>query len=627
MVFCFVLCCLVNCNLIGCTGLLDKKRMIILTCLLVAAVFCSGNTIPHKNFVQSCRNVSLVQCAQYNHSTYAVDNVQDAFRDVEPLFSSGCSNYIRELVCFMLEPTCHGHTFYDNGSDMSVTFNFKVLVCKEFCETVKQECDRHGPFWISALNCSSLPSKPLMDSDETCLIPPEYTNNTNNTNTRTSDNITPTPTIQGMGKTTASTTTARGTTTASTTTVRSTTTASTTARSTITTPITTPTTNPITDKSNASEAPVTVCPGRLVPYQGASYGNVDNCAAPCHYLYEEDQLSSGLVTFLFVLWTILSSLAVVSFISFLLTWKHYSHIERPYHFLALCHALMLFAFLIRLCSGHDAMVCDTRHRTINDTALVKEDLGNASCTVVFIIVYYSIMAISMWLVNLSIALCTRTMSKWKGYLFVGYHLSGWGIPLIFVIAVCAQRLASGDSLLGMCQVDSEYLLVIFIPIMVCVGLSFILMLLVIMQMLFCSQTCVESVQHKHPGRFLRSLMFGVIVLIEISIIAILYLVEYVTYEHWQLYYTDCVEPSSQKAAVDCPTRTFTKPSYAIPIIRYSLISLVGAVSIVWPLVRKVTWKSWKDSASLLYRKIVNSFRYFRRCSWRNKSAVIVQLVS
>lgn len=595
MVFCFVSCCFVNCYLIDCTGLLDKKRMIILLLLVIAALLSSGNPIPDDHLVSNCHATRIPECAEFNHTTIPgldYDDISDTFNDIDRLFHSECSAYIQYLVCFMLEPTCHEHLYTNNVTNERIYHRFIGHVCMEFCYAVQQECQLYAAYWTSALNCSELPLKSSM----MCFTPDGYNETDDNT---TSHNTTTAPTTVNTTTTNADTTT------------------TTTNADTI--PTTTPTAD--SDNNDATKTPVRTCPGQLVVYQGASYGGIDNCAAPCHYLYEEDRYSSGLVTFLFALWSVLSLLAFISFLSFLLTWKHYSHIEHPYHFLALCHSPMFLAFLIRLGSGHDGMVCDTRHNNINNTALITEDGSNAACTAVFIIVYYCIVAIGTWLVNLSIALCTRTLYKWKNYLLVGYHLSGWGIPLIFVITACILKMMSGDSLLGMCQLDNQYLIMLLVPTMACVGLSFILLLFAVMQMLFCSQVCVE-VQHKHPGRFLRSLIFGVFVLIEISVVAVLYLIEYVMYNYWETSYVEC--EASPTPEPDCSTRTFSRPSYAIPILRYSLISAVGAVSIVWPLVRRVTWKSWKDSIYLLYRKVVNSFSV---CSWRSKSAVIVQLVS
>ena len=571
--------------------------MTILILLVIAAVFSAGNTIPFDHHVNgNCQNVTIPECAVFNYSTIPQTPEQDvasSFRDVRRLFTSGCSDHIQILVCFLLEPTCHEHHYYMdnmNGTMSRMTITFKAFPCRSFCERVQQDCELYAAFWTDAMNCSGLPS------NGTCFTPhidpttsPPATNDTPINTDDVSTTIEPSPTE----------------------------------------PTSTTTQSPtvVTARTNATPIPVDTparCPGRLIPYQGVSYGGIDDCAAPCHYLYEEDRFSSGVVTFLFVLWTVLSVLAICSFLSFLLTWKHYSHIEHPYHFLALSHALVFLALVIRLGSGHDGMVCDGRYRTTNDTALVTEDVSNASCTAVFVIVYYSVVAISTWLVNLSFALCTRTLSKWKNYLLGGYHLTGWGIPLIFVIIASALKMASGDSLLGMCQVDNQYLVMLLVPTMVCAGLSFLLLLFAVCQMLFCSQACVE-VQHKHPGRLLRSLIFGVIVLIEISVIAVVYLIEYVTYEHWERYYTECV--ATERPNSDCRSRTFTKPNYVFPIIRYSLISLIGAASIVWPLGRRVTWKSWKDSAHLLYQKLVMSFHFLRQCSWRNKSTVAVQLVS
>ena len=591
MVFSFVSCCFVNWYLIDCTGLLDEKRMIILLLLLFAAVFGSGNTIPPEDIIMgSCQNTAITECKKFNHTTKPdlnYDEITRDFRDIEPLFSSGCSEHVQFLACFMLEPTCHEHLYdmYGNGSQSVISF--LAYPCRDFCEVVRLECLSYGAFWTDALNCNTLP-----DGDA-CFNPDPGTTD----NITIANNTTDPP----ISNTSAST---DGTMPVTSTPVTS-------------TPVT-------TSDGNITAVSTHMCPGQLVHYQGVSYGGVQDCAAPCHYMYEEDQLSSGVVTFLFVLWSILSLLAVVSFVSFLVTWKHYSHIERPYHCLALCHSFMFVAFVIRLISGHDGMVCDAQHSNVNNTAIITQDVGNAACTVVFIIVYYSILAITVWLINLSVALCTRTLSKWKHYFLVGYHLSGWGIPLIFVIAACVKRMVSGDSLMGMCKIDYQFSGMLFGPALVCVGVSLILLTSAVIQMMCCSQACGE-VQHQHPGRFVRSLLFGVVVLIEVTIIAILYIIEYVLYEDWEKYYTECVGTSSPE--LGCSTRSAARPSPAIPIIKYTLISVVGASSIVLSLGRRVTWTSWRNSASLLYRKIVNSFRLLRQCNSRNKSPVIIPLVS
>ena len=578
MVFCFVSCCFVNCYLIDYAGLLDRRKMIILVLLLVATVFSTGNTILPDQFVGSCYNVAISECKKFNHTTVPdldVDEINKKFKDISPLFTSGCSNHIQDLICIVLEPTCHEH--YVEPANM--TISFPAYACRRFCEIVQRECYCHGAYWTSALNCSQLP-----DIDDGCFIPPEYKNVTSNDTTP--DCIDPNPT--------------NGTPTIPTTKLSP--------------------DDPLTD--NTSIPPVHQCRGHLVYYPGVTYGEEQDCAAPCHYMFEEERFNTELITALFVLWSILSALALVSFISFLLTWKHYSHIEQPYHFLVLCHFFVFVAYLIRLGEGHDSMVCDIHHRDANDTALITEDDSNGSCTVVFIIVYYSVLAISVWLVNLSIALATRALTKWKHHLQMYYHLSGWGVPLIFVIAAFSvQSMVSGENLLGMCQLDNQYIVMVFGPVMVCVALSFVLLLFAVIQMVFCSQAYIE-VQHKHRGRLTRSLLFGVIVWIEISVIGVLYLIEYVTYENTERYYTKCVEPGNTPAS-DC-SRLIAEP-YVIPILRYSLISLVGAISIVCPLFRRVTWTSWKDSATLLYQKIVNSFSQCRR--WRSNSTAIVQMAT
>jgi len=368
--------------------------------------------------------------------------------------------------------------------------------------------------------------------------------------------------------------------------------------------------------------PPVSCPGRLVPYKGKSFGSVDDCTAPCHHYYEEDELSPGVITALYIVWSVLAVLSGVSFVSFVLTWKHYSHIEYPYYWAYLCHALFIVAFFIRAAVGHDDIVCDTEQSTNNDTALCTEKIGNGWCAVTFMITYYATLAIAIWFLNMSIALCTLKYFSKRYYLHFSYHAAGWGIPIIFVGLACALNLSSGDSLLGMCQPDPRHTVAILIvPLMSCAFLGCFLLFVSIFQ-IFCCSRASRELQYRHPYMVWRALFFGAILLIEIGILSALHLIEHVKYEDWELYYTDCVVKSPPES--DCSSRSFTRPTYVIPIMKYTLISVVGALSVICPLSRKVTWLSWKESLLLLYKKIVD---LFGGCSWRRKTVVRAQLVS
>jgi len=527
-------------------------------------------SIPDHHAVHSCRTVSLSECRKLNYSTvYPNENDLNVFHRMSDVFNSGCSEYALSLACFMLEPNCHVHYFPDN-----TTFVFVGHVCKEFCLHVKNECYEYAPWWH--LDCDTLPSN---STDGHCFIPPAV-NLTSSTDA--------TPTTEPSNSTSNSS----GTNSSP-------------------TPAATP----------ATRAPIS-CPGRLVPYKGKSFGSIDDCTAPCHFYYEDDVISPDTITGLFTAWTILALLSVVSLVSFLLTWKHYSHIEYPYYCAYLCHGLFIVAFLIRAIVGHDSVVCDKQYSTNNDSALCTEKFGNGWCVVTFLFTYYVTLAIGIWIVNMSIALCTLKHFKWRYHLHACYHIAAWGIPFIFCMVTSFLRFSSGDSLLGICQIDPKHSLWILIfPLVVCFLLGFVVFLMSIIQMFFCSRAGRE-LQNRHPHMVWRSIVFGTILLVELAVLIVLHLIEHVKHSDWEHYYTDCVIKSPPNN--DCSTKSFNRPTYVIPILRFTLISVVGAVSVACPLSRKVTWLSWKESLQLLYKKIVD---LFSRCSWRRKTVVIVQLVS
>ena len=536
-----------------------KTDVSMLFLIVSIVTIVEANSIPDDHEVDSCQAVRLLECRQFNYSTiFPNDNDIDIFHRMSEVFNSGCSEFSVQLACYVLEPSCQSHSFNDTNM-----FIFVAHICKEFCLYVKEECREHESSW--QLDCDSLPSH-TPGASKLCFSPdvvftdappiPELTNSSN--------------------------------------------------ASTLTPP-------------EATQAPLS-CPGKLVPYEGKSFGSVEDCTAPCHYYYEEDELSPDVITGLFVIWSILTLLSAISVVSFILTWKHYSHIEYPYYSAYLCHALFIVAFLFRAVVGHDNVVCDSKQSTNNDTALYTGKFGNGWCVVTFIFTYYTTLAIGIWFVNMTIALCTLKFFKWRYHLHAVYHLAGWGIPIIFVGLASFLKLMSGDNLLGMCQLDPEYTLVtLILPLFVCLGIGFVLLFTSIIQMFYCSRAGRE-VQNRHPHMVGRSILFATILLIEIAILVVLHLIEHIKHKDWEIYYTDCVIRSSP----DCSTRSFTRPTYVIPIMRYSLISFVGAVSIICPLSRKVTWLSWKESLQLLYKKIVD---LFSSCSWRRKTVVIAQLVS
>jgi len=280
------------------------------------------------------------------------------------------------------------------------------------------------------------------------------------------------------------------------------------------------------------------------------------------------------------------------------------------------------AFFIRAVVGHDDVVCDTEQSTNNDTALRTEKIGNGWCAVTFMITYYATLAIAVWFLNMCIALCTLKYFSKRYYLHSFYHAAGWGIPIIFVGVAFALNLSSGDSLLGMCQLDPRHTVaILIIPLMFCVFLGCILLSVSFFQ-IFCCSRAGRELQYRYPNMVGCVFLFGAILWIEIMILSILHLMEHVKYKDWELYYTECVVKSPPES--DCSSRRFTRPTYVIPIMKYSLIAIVGALSLICPLSRKVTWLRWKESFQLLYKKIVN---LFGSCSWRRKTVVRAQLVS
>ena len=152
--------------------------MTVLILLLIAAVLTSGSTIPMDHHIEgSCGNVTIPECENFARvNNYSVvlssSDVSSAFGDVRRLFNSDCSQYIKILVCIMLEPTCHEHrdqvklNHTDTVIDVSITF--KAFACKRFCEGVRSECALYNAFWTSDLDCNTLPDSQIF------FTPPDF---------------------------------------------------------------------------------------------------------------------------------------------------------------------------------------------------------------------------------------------------------------------------------------------------------------------------------------------------------------------------------------------------------------------------------------------------------------------
>lgn len=380
------------------------------------------------------------------------------------------------------------------------------------------------------------------------------------------------------------------------------------------------------------------CPRVLETGYGSSHYflDLDNCAPPCHDHFwsdEEIDLSRKWI----LTWSILCLVSTLFTVStYLIDRERFRYPERPIVFLAACYMIISavyitgFAMDNKISCSPNPLQQDPKHSSfsVTPTMLVEQGTRKQSCTVLFMILYFSTMSSAIWWLVLCITWFMAAVLKWSGEAIElqsqYFHLISWSIPAIMTISVLALGKIEGDPLSGVCfvgQYDTISLQTFLLwpqLILICIGFVFLILG-------FLSMYRIRLVvKNEHPGKHegLEKLMlkigvFSSLYLIPASVLLGCYFYIYMYDSQWNNSWlmTDKAGPSGLGFRPTCDIQQQYKqdgqrlPNFTFFMLRYFMSLIVGVTCGFW---------IWSD-------KTINSWSKFLRsvtCRKRHNSGVI-----
>ncbi|KAK3591645.1 hypothetical protein CHS0354_040554 [Potamilus streckersoni] len=319
-------------------------------------------------------------------------------------------------------------------------------------------------------------------------------------------------------------------------------------------------------------------------YNKISTGGLKNCAVNCTSPYFDNE-EIKFANFWIGLWSILCCISTsMTVLTFLIDMQRFKYPERPIIFLSGCYFMVSLGYIIRLIVGHEGVACDK-------DMVRYETTGPATCTVVFLLIYFFGMASSIWWVILTFTWFLSAGLKWGQEAIAGYsqyfHCAAWLIPSIKSIAILAMSSVDGDPISGVCYVGNQSITnlraFVLTPLFVylILGTSFLLAGFV---SLFRIRNVIKQ-QGRGKTDKLEKLM------IRLGVFSLLYTVP-ATIVIGCIFYEQHLRDRWEKTII-CPcTEDAAKPDYSVFMLKYFMCLVVGITSGFWIWTGK-TVDSWK----------------------------------
>lgn len=291
---------------------------------------------------------------------------------------------------------------------------------------------------------------------------------------------------------------------------------------------------------------------------------------------------------------------LVTLLTFLIDKNRFSYPWRPIVYLALCYNIHSFGYYLSLIIGSDTVICpnDKIVRTRSSWSW-----QHTPCVLVFIILYSSMMAFTLWWLVLTFNWFLATALKWSNEAIARlspfYHALAWSFPVLMTIILLSTRLPAADELTGTCFIVRDDDDASFIALLLAVILPLCLILItgcVLIVIGFIDVLKIRSFV-KQSGRKtgdLEKLMIRIGVFVVIYIVPALIVISAYIYEldsrpNWRR-----VSQPNQ----NCPN--CSKPNVAVFMARLFFQLIVGILSGCW-IWSKKTVESWKIFCGRLRR--------------------------
>ena len=356
-------------------------------------------------------------------------------------------------------------------------------------------------------------------------------------------------------------------------------------------------------------------PSQLKSEKHYNFMGIEGCASKCEAIYFQDtekDFARNWVLF----WSIVCMLSTAfTLLTFVVDMPRFRYPERPIIFLSGCYFMVSTAFLAGPLSGN-AVSCHTQLKDGKgqQIELLNQGTENASCTVVFMIIYFFLMAASIWWVILTLTWFLAAGLKWGHEAIEAssqyFHAAAWAIPAAMTIAILAMNKVDGDALSGICFVggnNKEALQgFVIVPLFVCLILGTIFLFAGFIALIRIRKVLKDD--HSMRTDKLTRLM------IRIGIFSVLYslpaiiVIACLFYElghketwdrSWIQSYMSTIDSCGGYECVDFIGAA--RPDFAVYIIKYLMLLMVGITSGFWIWSGK-TIQSWK---MFYYNKILH----------------------
>lgn len=353
-----------------------------------------------------------------------------------------------------------------------------------------------------------------------------------------------------------------------------------------------------------------VCPADMViqkaqQYKEYTFGGVSGCAVPCsglslYFSAAETQSSAPAFILVFAITCMLFTLFTVA--TYLIDRRRFHYPERPIIFLSGCYLFISVAYVVGAISKfafNSSFACDSATSgaavgTANAAAVFQRQPSTsadvykqASCIILFLLVYYPHMAAAVWWVMLTLTWFLAAFMKWGEEaverLWVLYHMVAWSVPAIQVIISLALRLVDGDQLAGLCYVGNQNVValvtLVFLPLLVYLVIGIVFWVIGFVALI----NIREHLSRDPPkARKLCRLVIRIGVYAACYILPNVVLLLLLVYEIVQRNKWEKAALQNQKAPV---------PSFAAFLLKYLMVFTVGIGSTSWIMTQK-TFAAW-----------------------------------
>ena len=283
---------------------------------------------------------------------------------------------------------------------------------------------------------------------------------------------------------------------------------------------------------------------------------------------------------------------LITLLTFLIDRSRFGYPWRPIVYLALCYNIHSFGYYLSLLMGYDTVICPN-DRIVRTRA--PWSWQHTPCVLVFMILYFTMMAFTLWWLVLTFNWFLATALKWSNEAIARlssfYHGLSWSFPLLMTIILLSTRLAAADELTGTCFIVRDGTDASFVALLLAVIIPLCLILVTGCVLIVIGFVDVLKIRSfvKQSGRKtgdLEKLMIRIGVFVAIYIIPALIVISAYIYELDSR--TSWRRVSQTKE--DCPS--CTKPNVGVFMVRIFFQLIVGILSGCWIWTTK-TVESWK----------------------------------